>query len=434
MNSFISDIHEMRSFLILWITQSASALGSAMTSYALVIWTYADRGSALVTALLMVSSYAPYVLCSIFAGAVIDRLNKKRIMLVCDSVAALLTLVVFCLLKTDKLVFWHLYIINALSGFMNTLQQPASEVATTILLPRKYYQKVGGLKYFSNSLNSILTPVIATAVLTFCGIDAVILIDILSFLIAFLVLLFFIKVPEPSDSNSDCERLTDSVKIGLNYLKQEPGILHLMLFLAGINLVASMFNSALPAMMLSKPHAGEFALGVVNTVTGITMLFGSVAASLLKAPSSRVKVIWWCLALSMCTENFFLAFADSLPLWCFGTFLGWIAIPVMSTNLDAIYRLTIPNELQGRVFAVRNSFQFFTIPVGYLLGGFLVDRVFEPVMAIQTAGSVLTGLFGEGKGSGAAFFFAVIGFLGVIVCICFKFDKHINELESKIHL
>lgn len=430
MKKLITIFTEMRSYLLLWLTQLISGLGSAMTSYALVIWSYTQEGSALVTALLMVCSYGPYVLCSIFAGALSDRWDKKRTMLCCDALAALCTLSVLVLLKTGLLRVSHLYLVNAISGLMNTVQQPASEVATTAILPRKHYQRVGGLRYLSSSLNSILTPVIATAVLGLGGLDMVIAIDLGSFLIASIVLLFFIPVPKMDPECRPKESLLRSAGEGIRYLQKNPGIFHLMLFLAAINLVASMYNAAFPAMMLSKPEAGQQAMGIVNTVIGITTLLGSLLASTLKTPGNRVKTIWYCLMLSMSTENFALAFGQSLPVWCAGAFLGWITIPLMDGNLDAIFRLTIPEEIQGRVFAARNSFQFFTIPVGYFLGGLMVDRVFEPVMAAQDQGSVLIRCFGTGKGSGAAFFFAVIGVLGVAVCLLFRADRHIWKFRE----
>ena len=149
----------------------------------------------------------------------------------------------------------------------------------------------------------------------------------------------------------------------------------------------------------------------------------------MKAPKSRVRVICRCLLFSMSTENFLLAFGRTPSVWCVGGFLGWIAIPLMSTNLDAIMRLRVPVDMQGRVYSVRNSLQFFTIPVGYFLGGFLVDAVFEPVMARQDAGSILARMFGTGKGSGAAFLFFVIAFAGIGVCLYFQRDRAIWELE-----
>lgn len=427
MKKYIKDLREMRSYLLLWFTQMISGLGSAMTSYALVIWSYTQEGSALRTALLMVCSYAPYVICSIFAGAISDRWDKKKTMLGCDALAALCTLAVLVLLKTEQLRIWHLYVVNAISGLMNTVQQPASEVATTALLPQKFYQKVGGLRYLSSSLNSILTPIVATAALGLWGMDVVIAIDLVSFLIAFVVLLLFVPIPKIA-SEGRTERLMQSAAEGIRWLRKNPGIFHLMLFLAAINLVASMYNAAFPAMMLSK--ASEQAMGMVNAVIGATTLAGSILASFLKTPKSRVKAIWRCLMLSMCTENFFLAFGNSLYLWCFGAALGWIAIPWMNANLDAINRLNIPVEIQGRVFAARNSFQFFTIPLGYFLGGVLVDQVFEPIMALQGADSILVHLFGSGKGSGAAFLFAVLWLMGIGICLLFRDDQYIWKLEK----
>ena len=417
----------MKKYLLLWFTQMISGLGSAMTAYALVIWSYTQEGSALRTALLMVCSYAPYVLCSIFAGALSDRWDKKKTMLACDALAVLSTLVVLVLLKNDMLRIWHLYAVNAVSGLMNTVQQPASEVATTALLPKKYYQKVGGLKYLSNSLNTILTPILATAVMGLWGIDMVIAFDLISFLIAFIVLLLLIPIPK-IEAGQKKEPILKSAAAGIRWLRENPGILHLMLFLAGINLVASMVNASLPALMLSK--ASEKALGTFNSVIGIATLIGSLLSSFMKAPKNRVKTLWICLIISMSTENFFLAFTDSLWIWCFGAVLGWIAIPAMSTNLEAVNRLHIPIEMQGRVFAARNSFQFFTIPVGYFLGGLLVDEVFEPLMAAQNAGSLLTRLFGTGKGSGAACLFAALWLAGMGVCLIFRADRHIWKLEN----
>lgn len=429
MKNLKTEIYEMRNYLLLWITQAFSGLGSGMTSYALVIWSYTQKGSALATSMLMICSYAPYVLFSIFAGALSDKWNKKATMLICDTVAALTTVAMLALLHFDALEIWHLYVINAVNGLMNTVQQPASEVAVTRILPEKYYQKVGGLRYFSNSVNTILKPIIATAILGIAGMGAIVAFDLLSFGVAFAVLAFAIKIPGSSEDSQKQDKLLTSVKEGIGYLTKERGIFDLILFLASINLVASIYEAAFPAMLLSRDGGSEQALGLVNAVIGVTTLLGSILASFAKTPKSRVRVICNCLLFSMSFENFILAFGRTPFIWCIGGFLGWIAIPLMSTNLEAIMRLHIPVKMQGRVYAVRNSLQFFTIPVGYFLGGFLVDKVFEPVMALQKDGSILVRLFGSGKGSGAALLFFVIAFAGILVCLHFRRDKHIWELE-----
>lgn len=427
---FFHTLGEIRSYLLLWGTQSFSGLGSAMTGYALVIWSYTQEGSALMTALLMVSSYAPYVLLSIFAGALSDKWDKKITMLVCDTLAALSTVAMLVLLKNDALRIWHLYLINGANGLMNTVQQPAGEVATTRILPKKYYQRVGGMRYFAASLNSIMTPIIATAVLGIAGMDAIAAFDLFTFGVAFVTLAFGIRIPEGDEADGKQEKLLASAKKGLVYLHRERGIWGLIMFLAAINLVASIYDAAFPAMMLSRNGGSEKTLGLVNAVIGVTTFAGSILASFVRKPKSRVRVICNCLLFSMSTENFLLAFGRTPLIWCIGGFLGWIAIPLMSTNLDAVMRLHVPEKMQGRVYSVRNSLQFFTIPMGYFLGGFLVDRVFEPAMALQGEESVLVRMFGDGKGSGAAFLFFVIAFAGIGVCLYFRRDKAIWELEK----
>ncbi len=409
----------LKSYIFLWSTQSLSALGSGMTGYALVLWLYQSSGSALKTALLSVCSYAPYVIMSIFAGALSDKWNKKKTMLFCDLIAAISTVVVLILIKTGELVPWHLYLINALNGLMNTVQQPASEVAATLLIPKEDYQKTSGLRSFSQSLNSILTPVIATALFSFSGIESVIAVDIITFVVAFVSLWLFIKIPEPPKNETAKEPLFIAVRGGLAWLKGNPLILKLILYLASINLVASIYDAALPAMLLSKSNGGETVLGTVNACVGIATIVGSVIAAVAPAPDNRVRAICLALLVSMSTENFLLAFGNAPVFWCVGAVLGWLPIPFMNANMDVIFRNEIPTEMQGRVFSCRNAMQFFTIPVGFLTGGLLVDRVFEPFISAQTESGFWGRIFGTSKGSGAAMLFAVIGAAGVAVCLIF---------------
>ncbi len=413
-------IIELKTFFILWSTQSLSQLGSAMTSFALSLWLYEQTGSALQTALLSICSYAPYVVMSIFAGALSDRWDKKKTMLVCDTFAACTTVAVLILLRTDLLRPWHMYALNAINGLMNTVQQPASDVAMTMITPKKHYQKVSGMRSFSNSLITILNPVLATAVFSFAGMDGVIYVDLLTFAAAFSALLAGVKLPSLGDGQaSQKESFKVTVKSGLGYLKDNPLILVLILFLAGVNFVASAFDATLPALILSRENGGEAVLGIVSSCAGIATLLGSVIVTILPAPKNRIRVIYRTMLFSLGTENFLLAFSQTPALWCVGQIIGWILVPLMSANLDVILRSTIPVEMQGRVYSCRNTLQFFTIPLGLFAGGFLVDHVCEPVMASPMARGLLTDLFGSGKGSGAAMVMFILGVLGVGVCLIF---------------
>lgn len=409
--------NNLKDFYILWSTQSLSQLGSAITSFALTLWLYEKTGSALSTASLQICTYAPYVLMSIFAGAISDKFDKKRIMLICDLLAALSTVAVFVLYKTDLLSIWHLYLVNAISGLMNTVQQPASEVAYTMIIPKEYYQKTGGLQSLSRSLITIGNPVIASAVYGFAGLDAAIAVDLCTFVIAFVSLAFFVKIPKISSEEEKYESVLSLAKEGLKYLKENPMILYVILFMAGVNFVASAFDAVLPAYVLPNPRGGNYILGIVTSCSGIAMVAGSIIATFMPKPKDRVKVIYLSMLFSLGTENFLLAFSRLPLLWCIGQILGWIFVPVMSTNQNVIMKNTIPAKLQGRVYACRNTLQFFTIPIGLVFGGFMVDEVCEPIM--KGNAEILHFLFGNGKGSGAALMMFILGVLGTGMCLVF---------------
>lgn len=298
---------ELRDFLILWSTQGVSQLGSSMTGFALSLWLFEQTGSSLRTATLTICSYAPYVVMSVFAGALTDRFDKKKVMLGCDAFAAVCTMLIFILFRTDCLTVWHLYVLNVVSGLMNTVQQPASEVAMTLVTPETYYQKTSGLRSLSGSLISILNPLLATSLYALAGLNAVIAVDITSFSVAFLTLLFFIRIPEHKRDKR--ERVLTLAKEGLMFLRENPLILALILFMAAVNLVASAFDAALPGYVLPNPNGGSSVLGIVTSCSGVAMIIGSLIVSVLPKPKDRVKVIYRTMLFSLGTENFLLAFS-----------------------------------------------------------------------------------------------------------------------------
>ena len=422
----MKDERKFSNFILLWATQTLSRLGSSLTPFALILWAYGETGSALSTALLTVSSYIPYILLSLPVGTLTDRMNKKRLMLLSDTAAALCTLTILFVWLSGNLELWHLYLVNAITGTAQTFQQPASEVATTLVTPEDKYQKAGSLNALAYSVINMASPVIATALYSVGGLTLVIIVDLSTFTVAFLSLLFFVRIPEMKKEKHEDSHIMMDLKEALSFLRTNMGILQVILFLAAINFIASIYDAALPAMILS--FESESILAAVQSTAGIAMIIGSAIATMLPTPKSRVKMIIISLFISMSTENFMLAFFRNPIMWCVGAFLGWLSIPMMNTNLDALMRSNIPYAIQGRVYSARNMLQFFTIPLGYLAGGFLVDTVFEPFMA-DKSDTVVNQLFGTGKGSGAAFLFAVIGVMGVLVCIVFSRMKNMRKLE-----
>ncbi len=380
-------------FYTLWLTQSLSQLGSSITAFSLTLWLYEKTGSALSTAALAICTYLPYVVMSIFAGALTDRFNKKKTMLCCDLFAALCTVTVFVLYRRDLLAGWHLYALNILSGLMNTIQQPASEVAYTVLTPKKQYQKTSALQYLSRSVISVGSPLISSALYGLAGLEGAVAADLITFTLAFGILLLFIRIPELSKEDDEHSSFIELAKEGILFLKENPLILNIILFMSGVNLIASAFNAVLPALVIPNPRGGNAVLGVVTSCAGIAMVIGSAIATVMPKPKDRVKVIYLTMLFSLGTENFFLSFSRNPIVWCIGQILGWILVPIMSANENTIMKNVIPVRLMGRVYACRNTFQFFTIPLGLFLGGFLTDEFAEPFMAANASNAFLTTLF-----------------------------------------
>ena len=407
----------LRDFYLLWVTQSMSQLGSTMTGFALTLWLYEKTGSALSTAMLTICTYLPYVLMSIFAGAITDRFDKKKTMLACDTFAAACTVLVLVLYKTDLLCVWHLYAINGVSGLMNTVQQPASEVAYTLVVRKEQYQRISGLQSLSRSLISIGSPLMAAAVYGAAGLGAVIILDLVSFSVAFMTLACAIQIPAVRAGTETEENVLMLAGGGLQFLKENLLILHVILFMAGVNLIASAFDAVLPALVI--PRCGNSVLGIVTSCSGIAMVLGSLLVTVMKKPRDRVRVIYQTMLFSLGIENFVLALTRNPIWWCAGQVVGWILVPVMSANENVIIRNSVPVDLQGRVYACRNTLQFFTIPIGLALGGFLVDEICEPFMAVQPSSSLPTLLFGSGKGSGAALMMFVLGVSGSLFCLIY---------------
>ncbi len=423
----MKDERKFSNFILLWATQTLSRLGSSLTPFALILWAYGETGSALSTALLTVSSYVPYILLSLPVGTLTDRMNKKNLMLVSDTTAALCTLSILFVWLSGNLELWHLYLVNCITGTAQTFQQPASEVATTLVTPEDKYQKAGSLNALASSVINIASPVIATTLYSTGGLTLVIIVDLSTFTVAFISLLLLVKIPEMEKKERKESHIILDLKEALGFLKANIGILQVILFLAAINFIASIYNAALPAMILS--FESESVLAAVQSTAGAAMIAGSVIAAIMPTPKSRVRMIIISLFISMSTENFMLAFFRNPGIWCAGAFLGWLFIPVMNTNLDALMRSLIPSVIQGRVYSARNMLQFFTIPLGYLAGGFLADTVFEPFMA-DKSGTFFNQLFGTGKGSGTAFLFAVIGIMGVLVCVIFSKLEAMRRLDG----
>lgn len=407
---------QLKSFLLLWGSQTVSQLGTAVMDYAVIIWVYSRKGTASSVALLTVCTFLPTIFFRFLAGSVVDRRNKKRIMLIADLLAACGSLAVLVLHSAEVLQIWHLYIINFLLSLMNAFQEPASFVAVSMLVPEEHYARASGLQGFSGAAVSILAPALGALLLAGGGLDLVLTVDLATFAVAFLVLLFLVRIPEKEWEKSEEESFSDTCLAGIRYLKEHTAILRMTLFLAVINFLAKLGNDGmLSPFILGRTGNNQAVLGAVESFTALGVLAGSLLATVRKPSGKRVPLIFITTGLVF-SGNVIQGLAQQPWLWCAAAFGSYLMAAVMNVNMDTLMREKVPLEMQGRVFSAKSTLQNFTIPPALLLGGLLADTVFEPFMTAHSpAQQFLSGLFGTGKGAGIGLMFFIVGIAGMLI-------------------
>ena len=419
-----------RKYIVLWLSQSISGLGSSMTGFALVLWAYGQSQSAMSVSLMSFCNYVPYIALSLFVGGFIDRHRKKTIMLVADSIAAVGSLAVLVLLLTGQLSVWQIYIVNVIVGATNAFQQPASAVATGRLVPVDKISNVSGMNSFSQNLITVFNPMLAAFFFAAGGLWLILLIDLASFVLAFSVLLFFITIPEQVGEKKHSAPF-DGIVQGLVFLWKEKGILYIMLTMALINFFSRLtYENILSPMILARSGGSSMTLGTVNAFMGIGGIVCGVIVSVKKESRRKATAIYVSAALSFLFGDLIMAVGRNVYWWSLAAVAASLPIPFIMANQNAILYRRVPAAMQGRVFAVRNAVQYSTIPVGILLGGYLADYVFEPFMGnFSEFAGLLEKVVGSGVGSGMAVMFLCTGLCGFTISLISCANREIQKLD-----
>lgn len=418
MKKFKNNINSLRHFLLLWASQSISAIGTAMTDYALIVWIYGQNGSASSVSLMTLCSFMPTILFRFIAGAVADRWNKKHIMLVSDLVAACGTLTILLLFSSGSLTILSLYVITFLLSLMNAFQVPAAYVATSLLIPEEQYARAGGLQAFSGAAISILSPALAGVVLAWGGMTCVLLLDLLTFAVAFLVLLF-LRIPHIApEQKQEEESIWQNCLTGLRYLKAHRYMLHLILFIAAVNFLAKLGpDGQMAAFVLSRTDNNQTVLGLVQSCVALGPMLGGLLVALMKPSANNIRMMFRMCCLIFLT-GMGLAVCRGPIGWCAFAFLQYLFASIMNVHWNTVMRTEVPLELLGRVYSTRDTIQNGTIPLGLFLGGWLADHVFAPLMTHESAlQRALTPVFGSGKGAGMAALFLLVSFAGFVLSV-----------------
>ncbi|HML20334.1 MAG TPA: MFS transporter [Aggregatilinea sp.] len=427
----------LRTFLIIWFGQTISMLGTAMTSFALTIWAYDQTGKATTLALQGFFMYFSYSLVGLVSGVWVDRWDRRRVMILSDLGAALITLGLLGLYSTGGMRIGHLYAAQLLSGVFSAFQSPANSAVMTLLIPRKHLVRANGLQTLGQNTSQILSPVFAGLLLLAIGLRGVMVIDLTTALFAIGTLLSM-RIPRPPVSAEGQRALSanrwQTFTFGLRYIAQRRGLLGMMVVYMLINLYAGLtWFGVLSAMILSRSGGSETTLSAVQSALGLGGVLGGVILTVWGGPKRKVHGMLGIAGISFLLGDGILGLGQTPAVWIAGAFLGSLAVPTLISSNRSIWQSKVPSDIQGRVLGAAMALQSITTPIGYLVAGPLADDLLEPAMR---AGGTFTSVFGPitgtGPGAGMAVMFLLTSLAGCLTCFGGYLIRDLRNVERNL--
>ncbi|MFZ5826581.1 MAG: MFS transporter [Bacillota bacterium] len=422
----------MVGFVLVWFGQAVSLVGTAMTSFALVYWAYQKTGQATSLALMGFFAFGPTVLLSPLAGALVDRFDRKRIMILTDAASALATLAILLLEWAGHLQIWHLYVTGAFAGAFQAFQFPAYSAAITTMIPKQHYGRANGMMQVAESGSGILAPILAGMLIAFVGIRGILVIDLISFGVA-VTTLALVVIPPPRETEagrSGRGSLWQESLYGFRYIFARPTLIGLQLAIFSASFTGNLVGSIMPAMVLGRTGNNAAALATVFSAGAAGGVVGGLLMSAWGGPKNRPAGVVWGLFLASLLGNVLYGLGGGLPFWVSAAFLQVLMISVLNGSNQAFWMAKVAPDVQGRVFATRRMIAQITAPVAMLIAGPLADRVFEPAM--RPGGGLVGpfgGLVGTGPGAGIGLMYVLFGLVGCVSAAAFWAWRPVREGE-----
>jgi DHA3 family macrolide efflux protein-like MFS transporter len=380
--------HGMRVFTIVWLGQTVSLIGSGMSWFAFSLWTWEQTGSATAWALILFLSYAPSILASPLAGVLVDRWNRKAILLLSDAAVAASTLIVLVLHSLGLLQVWHLYVIALVAGMCTALQVPAFTAAVSLMVAQEHYPRAQGMQGAAQALQAILAPLLAAALIKPVGLSGVLLVDLVTFLAA-LGTLAWVRIPQPppTQPSTSAPGLWQEMLYGFRYIAARPGLRALLLVVAGGCLFEALGLSLVTPMLLARSGNDEVLLGGVQSVGAAGGLLGGAWLIVWGGPRRRIHGVLLAWALSNALGLCLMGLGTAFWMWALASFCYGFFTPVVDASDTAIWQTKVAPGGQGRILSTQRFLVQIPTLVGTLLAGPLADQVFEPALAAQGPGA-----------------------------------------------
>ena len=422
----------MFGFTIVWLGQIVSVLATNMSAFAFTIWVFEKTGSATALGLMQVFFITPLLIITPFAGVMVDKHNRKLMMMVSDLTAGMATIAILLLQAFGALQVWHLYVAAIFQGLGNAFQWPAYSAAISTMIPKEKLGRANGMMSLIDMGPGVLAPMLAGALLPIIGLTGILSIDVTTFMLAILVLLS-VHIPQPRRTEEGAQAQGNIFKesaFGFRYIFARPSLLGLQLVFFVGNLCAGVAFTVLAPMILLRTGNDSASLGLVQSAGAIGGVMGGIAMSAWGGFKHRVHGV---LAGWMVSSFFFalMGLTKWIPMWIALVALSSVVGPLINGSNQAIWQSKVAPDVQGRVFSARMLIAWMTNPISPLIGGTLGDYVLEPAMRTSSGLSSLFGWLvpaGPGAGMGLLIFFSCLG--GILAGLAGYFIYPIRHAED----
>jgi DHA3 family macrolide efflux protein-like MFS transporter len=405
-------------FTIVWSGQIVSVLASNMSSFALNIWAFQKTGSATVLGLVEVCFLLPFLVISPIAGAMVDRYNRKLMMMVSDLGAVLATAGILILNAVDQLQIWHLCVAAVMYGLSGTFQWPAYMAAISTMVPKEQYGRTSGMMSLIDSGPGVFSPILAGLLLPLIGLTGILVIDVVTFFLAIGALLI-VHIPQPQKTQEGQEgkgSLLSEAAYGFKYIFARRGLLSLLIIIMCLNLAQGFSGSLFTPMILLRTGNNSAVLGLVQSAFAFGGVLGGLIVSAWGGFKRRIRgmLLGWVLYAFFGLLLFGLG--RSLYVWIPVAVLAAMTFPLTQSASNAIWQSKVAPDIQGRVFAARRLIAWLVDPIMPVVAGLLADYVTEPAMNTQTGLSRTFGwLVGTSPGSGMSLQFIISAVLYIAI-------------------
>ncbi len=419
----------MAAFWIAWGGLLASFTGSGLTRFGLSVWIYQETRDAQAFALLLFFGIIPLSIGALIAGPLVDRWDRRRVLMASNTLARVPTLVVMLLWWQGGLELWHIYVALIANGLSNAFVLPAFDASVRMLVPPERLAQASGYTQLMQSLGVVVGPPIAGFVLASFGLGSIFAIDLATAGVA-LIALALVRIPNPEQSRSGGRRsVWADFVIGLRYVAERRAFLFLSIFLA-VTVFGSAFVYALSGPLVLG-LGNEATIGLVYAAFGVGGVAGALALGAWGGPRRRIPGIL----------SATLAVGIGTTLVGLRPDIVWITVVICLLGaaqaiMLALHRLVFQEhgapEVLGRVFAFRLVVAAAAQASGIVIAGSLAARVFEPAMAVGGALEPWFGpLVGSGEGRGAALMLVVVG-LGIVLATLGAGSRGARTLEDEL--